>query len=275
MTIQQLEDIIDISGQFNQIFDYSSKNLDQLHNIIEIFNSIIDRSFEGIIILDKKGYIKYTNKKHSEYLNIPQEGALNAHISDITQPHIARIYMDVLSTGKPQLRQVIQAFNKEFICNFIPLKKNDEIMGCAALILLDIHDVETIKKRVKILESQLKYYKDQVTSLRSSKYSFDDSIGESTAIKKVKREAQNAAANDANILITGESGTGKELFAHAIHNHSHRRFAPFIRVNCSAIPRELLESELFGYEPGSFTGALKSGKKGKFEQAHNGSIFLD
>jgi len=275
MTKHESERAHDISPQFYQIFDDSFKNLTQLSNLIEIYKLIIDESYEGIIILDKDGYIRYTNKKHAEYLNIPQDVALNAHISEITHPHTTEIYMTLLKTGKPELRKVIQAHGREFICNFVPIVKNGEIIGCAGLILLDIKDVEAITKRVKMLESQLKYYKDQLKSLRTSKYSFKDSIGNSPAIVGAQREAQNAAANDANILITGESGTGKELFAHAIHNQSHRKFGPFIRVNCSAIPRELLEAELFGYEPGSFTGALKSGKKGKFEQAHGGSIFLD
>ncbi len=264
-----------ISPKFYQIFDDSFKNLSQLYNLIEIFKLIIDESYEGIIILDKQGYIRYTNRKHAEYLNIPQDVALNAHISEITHLHTTEIYMTILKTGKPVLRKVIQAHDREFICNFIPFVKNGEIIGCAAVILLDIKDVESITKRVKLLESQLKYYKDRLKSLSISKYTFNDCIARSQTMVDIQKQAYNAAANDANILITGESGTGKELFAHAIHNQSHRRFGPFVRVNCSAIPRDLLEAELFGYEPGSFTGALKSGKTGKFEQAQKGSIFLD
>ncbi|MEC3794299.1 sigma 54-interacting transcriptional regulator, partial [Clostridioides difficile] len=100
-------------------------------------------------------------------------------------------------------------------------------------------------------------------------------IGESVAIRNSKKEALIASKSTSTVLITGESGTGKELFARAIHNHSNRVDNPFIAVNCAAIPDNLLESELFGYEEGAFTGAKKGGKLGMFEVAHKGSIFLD
>ncbi|MGB4439267.1 MAG: sigma 54-interacting transcriptional regulator [Sedimentibacter sp.] len=108
-----------------------------------------------------------------------------------------------------------------------------------------------------------------------SKYTFDDIIGESAPIKKACIIAKKMAKNNSAVLITGESGTGKELFAHAIHNESERREFPFIAINCAAMPDNLLESELFGYEEGSFTGAKRGGKLGLFEFAHNGTIFLD
>ena len=108
-----------------------------------------------------------------------------------------------------------------------------------------------------------------------AKYTFDDIIGENHSMLKLKALAQKMARIDSDILITGESGTGKELFAHAIHNYSHRKDYPFIVVNCAAIPETLLESELFGYEEGAFTGAKNGGKIGLFEFAHMGTLFLD
>ncbi len=108
-----------------------------------------------------------------------------------------------------------------------------------------------------------------------SRFSFNHVIGESKAITCAKIRALRVAEGDSTVLITGESGTGKEIFAQAIHSASLRKDGPFVRVNCACIPEPLLESELFGYEPGSFTGANKLGKKGKFEVAHNGTLFLD
>ena len=107
------------------------------------------------------------------------------------------------------------------------------------------------------------------------KYDFKNIIGKSPQILKVIDECQRISNNSSNILITGESGTGKEFFARAIHNNSFRKNAPFIPVNCGAIPKELIESELFGYEAGAFTGANKNGYIGKFELAEGGTIFLD
>jgi transcriptional regulator with PAS, ATPase and Fis domain len=107
------------------------------------------------------------------------------------------------------------------------------------------------------------------------RYSFSDIIGISAALGEAKKKARRVAATDATVLITGESGTGKELFAHAIHTESKRQNRPFVRLNCSSIPSELLEAELFGYEAGAFTGARKSGRPGMFEIANTGTIFLD
>lgn len=121
----------------------------------------------------------------------------------------------------------------------------------------------------------LSYYKQELTRTRDYQYTFDNLIGRGERIKWLKREAQVAARTNSTILISGESGTGKELLAHAIHCASPRKNAPFIKVNCAAVPEHLLESELFGYEEGSFTGAKKGGKLGKFELADGGTIFLD
>jgi transcriptional regulator with PAS, ATPase and Fis domain len=111
--------------------------------------------------------------------------------------------------------------------------------------------------------------------LRTTRYSFDSIIGESEPILRLKKEAQQASATSLAVLISGESGTGKELFAQAIHSDSVRKSRPFIRLNCAAIPKDLMESELFGYEKGAFTGAKSTGKPGKFELADTGTLFLD
>ena len=108
-----------------------------------------------------------------------------------------------------------------------------------------------------------------------NKYSFEEIIGDSPAMKKAKELAARIATSNSTVLLTGESGTGKELFAQAIHGMSTRKNNPFIAVNCAAIPGELFESELFGYEPGAFSGAKKEGKPGKIELAMNGTLFLD
>jgi len=123
--------------------------------------------------------------------------------------------------------------------------------------------------------SELKYYKEEVKRLSSAKYSLASIVGKSDAIVEAKEQVRMVAATSMPVSITGETGTGKELFAHAVHQESSRREYPLIRVNCASIPENLLESELFGYEEGAFTGARKSGKPGKFELAHKGTLFLD
>jgi len=138
-----------------------------------------------------------------------------------------------------------------------------------------LYDALRFGNRIVGADTQLGYYKEQVKRLWGAKYSFDSIIGNSLVLMEAKRMAWDIAGTNSPVLITGETGTGKELFAHAIHQDSPRKDGPFVVINCAAIPDNLVESELFGYEPGAFTGATKEGKQGKFELAHNGSIFLD
>ena len=121
---------------------------------------------------------------------------------------------------------------------------------------------------------ELSYYKDEVSRLSAGQYSAQTIIGNSAPMQEVKMMVRSAAINDFSVLLTGETGTGKEVVANAIHYSSKRRRKPFVRINCASIPAELLESELFGYVEGAFTGAKKGGKKGKFELANGGTLFL-
>jgi len=125
------------------------------------------------------------------------------------------------------------------------------------------------------MDSELQYYKNELKRIARSKYSFETIIGQSPKFLETIELAHKAALNDFNVLLLGDTGTGKEVFANAIHYASNRRNKPIIRINCAAIPHDLLEAELFGYEEGSFTGAKKGGKKGKFELAMGGTVFLD
>jgi len=133
-----------------------------------------------------------------------------------------------------------------------------------------IHDLTEINR----LSNELNQAKSIIRNLEA-KYSFDDIIGENPTFKKIIKKAKATANTPATIILRGESGVGKELFAHAIHNKSKRKNAQFVRVNCAALNENLLESELFGYEPGAFTGASKKGRVGLFEKADGGTIFLD
>ena len=122
---------------------------------------------------------------------------------------------------------------------------------------------------------ELSYYLESLTKMRGAKYSVNSIIGKSDQVKSMKKAILQAARTVSTVLIEGETGSGKELVASSIHYHSKRSANAFVKVNCAAIPRELLESEFFGYDPGAFTGAAKNGKKGKFELASGGTLFLD
>ena len=130
-------------------------------------------------------------------------------------------------------------------------------------------------KRYMNLNDELEYLKEEVKKLRTTKYTVDDIIGESKAIQHLRNQVRQAAKSNSTVIITGETGTGKELVAHAIHSLSLRCLRNFVRVNASGFPETLIESEFFGYEEGAFTGARKGGKKGKFELANGGTLFID
>jgi transcriptional regulator with PAS, ATPase and Fis domain len=182
----------------------------------------------------------------------------------------------VIQTGKAETAQLQYLKGSYMIASRIPIIKNGELIGALGKVLFrNIKELNKLYIKMKNMGKELETYKTHLKQINTASYSFDDIIGLSEAITIAKSIARKSAQTHSNVLILGESGTGKELFAHAIHVASERMFAPFVKVNCAAIPTGLLESELFGYEGGAFTGAKKEGKIGKFEQAEGGTIFLD
>ncbi|MGG1576055.1 sigma-54 interaction domain-containing protein, partial [Fictibacillus sp. NRS-1165] len=171
----------------------------------------------------------------------------------------------VLQTGRKEIGDVAKILDRQIIINRFPVMLNQTVVGAVSNFkeITDLQRME-MKLRKKLHESGLE-----------AKYRLDDIIGESRTIKEAKEQAKIISQTDATVLITGESGTGKELFAQGIHLGSSRAIGPFVAVNCAAFPESLLESELFGYEEGSFSGARKGGKQGLFELAHGGTLFLD
>jgi len=182
----------------------------------------------------------------------------------------------VAETGKAEINQTQRIKGQNMVVQRIPIKKGGRVIAVFGQVMFkDIKDVTKLANKLSMLESKVKLYEEELINLRSTRYTFDSIIGKSQAITILKKEALNAATNQFPVLITGDSGTGKELFAQAIHHASPRKLYPFVRINCSAIPKDLLESELFGYEKGAFTGAKTEGKPGKFEIANHGTVFLD
>lgn len=222
--------------------------------------SIMDSIDEGVIAADENGYIVYTNSVINDALGLTPEESMKKRIYDVLpQSYVKKLVKE----------------NKQFSNIEISINKNNN----------DLHALisgKTVQLGAKSAGSILTFRKmDDVykvineMSLSNVTTSFDDIIGNSEEIVKVKEKAKMVANSNSTILILGESGTGKELFARAIHESSNRKNKPFIAFNCAAIPENLIESELFGYEEGAFTGAVRGGKPGKFQLAQGGTIFLD
>ena len=224
------------------------------------FSAVINSIVEGLVAIDQAGYITHINKSAEKLLSISTQQACGQHINDIF-PEFS--VPKVLNFGQQYAEQEIKYKNKEEICQFIstitPIKKDQEIIG----LVISFRSIREMRKLAGRLIRE------------DRKYSLNGILGTSKTMTMLKQKMQLVAATDSTILITGESGTGKELFARAIHEESHRKNGPFIAINCGAIPETLLESELFGYEEGAFTGASRGGKPGKFELADGGTIFLD
>ena len=227
-----------------------------------ILKSIIDFAYDGILGIDKKGAITVFNPVIQKLTGVAYENAINKAVDDVVEN--TRM-LQVLKIGVPELGEIQQIGNTSIVTNRVPITVDGEVLGAVATF----QEIEKIQK----METQIR--KKLLAKGHVAKSTFDDIKGRSKEINKTKDKATLYAEVDSTVLIIGETGTGKELFAQSIHNASLRVDKPFIAVNCAALPENLLESELFGYVEGAFTGARRSGKIGLFELAHGGTIFLD
>ncbi len=265
-----------ITGNIVVIKDISEKaelenKLKKTETTLGILEELLDTAYHGMVIVDEDGYI--TKCKYEKLLGIKEEEAIGKHVTDVienTRMHI------VAKTGERELEDVQQVQGHDLIASRIPIKKDGKVIGAVGTVhFKDIKELKYLAKRLEKLESKITHYKGEIKRIQQARYSFDNIVTQNTKMKHLKNIARRASESNSTILIQGESGTGKEFFAHAIHKASLRKYGAFVRVNCAAIPKDLLESELFGYEQGAFTGAKKGGKIGKFELANGGTILLD
>lgn len=226
---------------------------------LDILLQILD---DGIIGVNSQGIVSNYNEGAENIIGYKRQEVIGENglhkLYDIP-------FKYVLQNLEPIREKLIKINGYDVVVSVNPVIHSNRLYGAVAIVK-KFNDIE--KKQHKLRE-QL------IGKGHRAKYGFEDILGESEVIKKCKDIAKRMAKSDSSILITGESGTGKELFAQAIHNNSKRRNYQFVAVNCGALPESLLESELFGYEEGAFTGARKGGKLGLFELAHNGTLFLD
>jgi len=251
----------------------AGNDVNELQEKIRFYETVLDNIYNGVMITDPEGKIIFFSKTYGNFLGIDPKETIGKQCTEV----IENTRMDIVAnTGVPEIDHPHRIMGQDMVVQRIPIKMNGQVIAVYGQVMFkDVRDVQTLAKKLNFLESKVEFYEKELESLRSSKYTINHIVGKSESIVELKRLALKAAKTNAPVLLLGESGTGKELFAHAIHYASERRPYPFIRLNCAAIPKDLLESELFGYEPGAFTGAGSKVKPGKFELAHRGSIFLD
>ena len=238
-----------------------------------ISEALIESPNMVYVIVDKDGIITAMNQTYLDTLGLKKEDVVGKYILDITPTSGLQ---EVLDTGKIVQAEIWPIKGRDTVVTRLPVYKDGKIIGAIGKSLfLDMSGAKIFARKLQETEKELNLYKEEIRLSYQAKWELQDLIGVDKEFSATKTLAYQLSRTTSTILITGESGTGKELFAHAIHNASNRYLAPFVRINCAALPENLLESELFGYEEGAFTGAKKGGKPGKFELAHGGTIFLD
>lgn len=250
-----------------------ARELETVKELHETLSTILEIAYNGIVVVNEEGMVTLVNRPFAEFISRPVKEILGRHITDIfenTRLHI------VAKTGVPETSDVQVIHNTHFIVSRLPIIKESRVVGAVGKIYFaNARETEELAHKLGSLKKKVEYYRDELNKVRGIESNFDEIITSSDNVEMIKKEARQLAPTSCTILLRGESGTGKELFAQAIHAASKRRSQPFIRVNCAAIPENLLESELFGYAPGAFTGAAQKGKPGRFELASGGTLFLD
>lgn len=228
---------------------------EKLHQ--QYLETIISHAFDGVIATNDQGEVSVYNEVASKAIGIKREDVLHRNLEKMSHPYIRKLY----GTGETVTKHIISIGNKRYVVNRISL-------GSKSIVITfqEIMKLMDLNAEVRSYLHQRRFY---------AKHSFSDIVHTSDVMTNVIQIANEYSKSNSSVLINGESGVGKELFAQSIHNGSARKNGPFIAINCAALPGNLLESELFGYEEGSFTGAKKGGKSGLFEMAHNGTLFLD
>jgi len=236
-------------------------------------------TFPNFVVVDNVGRIVYLTDGYAKLLGTTKEGVSGRPVENVIP---GTRLQTVLKTGEAEMGSVMNLFDHtqnceiSVVCNRIPIKENGKVVGALAVTIMnDLSEVKKLHEEVERIKSENEQYKEKLCALEQSMYPLEKIIGRSKAVKDIKKTISDYADSNLAVLITGETGVGKEVFAKAIHQASNRAFNNYVKINCSAIPGTLLESELFGYVEGAFTGAVKGGKVGKFELADKGTLLLD
>jgi len=236
-----------------------------------VLGQIIDKFHECIIAVDHSGRIFYVNEAYSTILGVAKHSVLGKQLQKV-EP--GATVLEVLETGEPVLGKSvhIKSINHHVVVNIYPIKRNGQLIAVVS-VFRDITETKKLSQALDKAQGLAEYFRTQLEE--HAQLADRTIIGKHPAFLKSLSQSMIVAKTDAPVLIRGENGVGKEVIAKTIHQTSKRNAKPLISVNCAAIPESLLESELFGFEEGSFTGAKKGGKLGKFELADSGTIFLD
>lgn len=253
-----------------------AQELEMVKELQTTLSGVLGASSDGVFVSDTSGMVRYVNEAAGKLLAESTEDITGQPLQTYLQTNSLA---QVAKSGAAEVDQC-SIMGRNCIVSHIPIKKETaekaETTGIVSTVYLDDNVLtEEIARKWFSLSQQVQYYRSELEKQSGETGSFEQLVSNNPKFNKMKRDAQRIARSSSTVLLTGESGVGKEVFARAIHGSSPRAKYPFLKINCAAIPETLLESELFGYAPGSFTGASKKGKPGYFEQANKGTIFMD
>ncbi|MBU2644764.1 sigma 54-interacting transcriptional regulator [bacterium] len=252
------------------------KTISQLEGVTKLYGtlkSVMDIAYDGMVVVDEKRRITMINQPAARFFRKQEDQMLGQPVGDILSHD--RIEA-VIATGRPEINRLQLIEGTPYVVSILPIMRKGNVIGAVIKILFQhLQEVKDLAEKLENADQQLAYYRDRSEAESEKTTGFDQIVTADPVFVKIKEEGQIVARGSSNILITGESGTGKELIAQAIHAGSTQANGPLVKINCAAIPENLLESEFFGYAPGAFSGASKHGRTGKLLSAEGGTLFLD
>lgn len=277
--------MIDSSGEIRGVFEqagfFSRFCLETHHQInnlklqVENYKRIFDIMEDEVFITDEYGFIQYINPRGEYIMGISAKDYIGCHVNELVRRNILSksLTLEVMKT-KERCAEIVDVAptGLRIICTAQPVfDENGKIIQ----ILSTSKNIEEITDKINQLSRELNSSNEKIKLLQEQVIAKNKYIFESPSMRQIQKTLMKIAPTDVSVLIEGESGVGKEVIADTVYKLSRRKDKPFVKINCGLIPKELMESELFGYEPGAFTGALKSGKTGKLEIADGGTVFFD
>ena len=251
--------------------DCSKQNFSLATDYTSWLEGIIESINDGVLVIDSRGKVQFINKEYTEITGVSRNQIIGRYLIDVRK---GAVLPKTLKDGKRRSGIQRKEGSNRYIVDMAPIYIRGKKAG-AVSVLKSLNEVHDLAKELEKNQEKLGKLEKTMGQIYKTSYTFDDIVGGDDGLKESVNLSKKAAHSKLNILIQGESGTGKELFAHAIHHESPRSNHPFVPVNCAAIPTSLLETELFGYEEGTFTDSKKGGKIGLFELANFGTLFLD
>lgn len=269
------EQIVSAVIVFQDLTDLNriASELESVTELYETLRSVMEIAYDGVIVVNENGIISTVNRSAADFFRQEPERMVGRPVDEVVENSRLK---EVLRTGVAETNQLQFIKGVPYVASGLPIMRDGQVIGAVGKIMFrNLEEVQELARKLVNLDQQLAYYKKKLRTPTDERVGFDRIVTVDPAFIQIKEKAQIVARGTSNILITGESGTGKELIVQAIHETGFCSKGPLIKINCAAIPDHLLESEFFGYAPGAFTGAQRSGRDGKLALADRGTLFLD